>query len=434
MLNLTREEFANTCQCTGAEWVCIDDKVYDVSDWARSHPGGYDLLASMTGLDVSEVFHAFHILHGSSARAVKVLEHLPHVANVTHAEAPESELQKAFHVLRASIEREGLYQTDYFYYYRMGAWLLFLYLLGVYLTLAATTALSTTLAGFCMGLFFQQCAFVGHDAGHCSITHDRKTDALIGAFVGPLLTGVSIDWWKSTHNAHHVATNSISHDPDIQHMPVLAISREQLVGGGVFSSYHQRYLRFDSVAKALISYQQYLFLPLMAVARWNLYLQSLVFVTDLGCMAVFWLWFSCLVSCLPLWRLRFLFLLASHAFAGILHLQIVLSHFSMPVYAGRSFDAPPGEEFFRQQCHTCMDIYSNWTNDWFYGGLQHQLAHHLFPRLPRNRLGEVQLRVQHLCNEFRVPYKIVGWWEGVVQVLQTLGAVATLARETRTIR
>jgi hypothetical protein len=49
---------------------------------------------------------------------------------------------------------------------------------------------TTVVAGIFMGLFFQQCAFVGHDAGHCSITHNRKTDAFIGTVMGPILTGM----------------------------------------------------------------------------------------------------------------------------------------------------------------------------------------------------------------------------------------------------
>lgn len=45
---------------------------------------------------------------------------------------------------------------------------------------------------------------------------------LIGLVVGPLLTGVSTAWWKRSHNAHHVVTNSITHDPDIREESRLA--------------------------------------------------------------------------------------------------------------------------------------------------------------------------------------------------------------------
>jgi hypothetical protein len=200
----------------------------------------------------------------------------------------------------------------------------------------------------------------------------------------------------------------------------------------VFSHYHQKYFNFGVLAKTLISYQQYLFLPIMGVARWNLYVQSLMHTSDIAYIAVFWGWFSLLLFFLQSWKIRLVFLASSHIFAGILHLQIVLSHFSMPVYDGRTFEAPIGEEFFRQQCHTCMDLHSNWINDWFYGGLQFQLAHHLFPRIPRHNLRNVQQKVQAICREHGVDYKIVGWWQGVWGILQTLASVAEKAQITDT--
>jgi fatty acid desaturase len=406
--------------------VCIDNNVYDVSEWAQCHPGGYEILANACGSDASAVFHAFHVPHGSSSRALSILQHLPHVANINIKDTNiKDDFQDAFHLLRSQIERDGLYQASPRFYYQLFSWLAVLFLSAIYLTLTASTALSTLCAGVCMGLFFQQCAFLGHDAGHCSVTHDRDTDTLIGIIAGPLLTGISMAWWKKTHNAHHVDTNSISHDPDIQHMPVLAVTDQQFVNGGVFSHYHRRYFTFDSVAKTFISYQQYIFWPAMLLARWNLYIQSIQHTTDVKYLAVFWAWFSCLTLSLPSWRLRFLFLLATHSFAGILHLQIVLSHFSMPVHCG---SYPQG--FLRQQCCTCMDIHSNWMNDWFYGGLQFQLAHHIFPRIPRHNLRRVQRLIQDMCQKHGVEFKIVGWWEGIFGLFNTLESVATVARHS----
>jgi fatty acid desaturase len=174
-------------------------------------------------------------------------------------------------------------------------------------------------------------------------------------------------------------------------MPVFAVSKQQFVHGGMFSSYHKKYFPFDRMTKILIGYQQYLFLPVMALARWNLYIQSIRNTTDIKYMIIFWGWFSLLTLSLPSWSLQCAFLASSHCFAGILHLQIVLSHFSMPVHHGMLNDI----SFVRHQCNTCMDIHSNWTNDWFYGGLQFQLTHHLFPRLPRHNLRSVQFQLAH---------------------------------------
>jgi sphingolipid 8-(E)-desaturase len=49
--------------------------------------------------------------------------------------------------------------------------------------------------------------FSAHDAGHCAITHNFKIDTLIGLFIADFCCGLSMGWWKSSHNVHHLITN-----------------------------------------------------------------------------------------------------------------------------------------------------------------------------------------------------------------------------------
>ena len=42
--------------------------------------------------------------------------------------------------------------------------------------------------------------------------------------------------------------------------------------------------------------------------------------------------------------------------------------------------------------------------DWLHGGLQFQIEHHLFPRMPRHNLRKASPHVQALCRELRLPY------------------------------
>ena len=56
----------------------------------------------------------------------------------------------------------------------------------------------------------------------------------------------------------------------------------------------------------------------------------------------------------------------SHMLAGILHVQITISHFSMPTYNGPAFKGVAhGEEFLRQQLYTSMDLDSGPLNNWY---------------------------------------------------------------------
>mmetsp|Transcript_43025 Transcript_43025/g.101171 ORF Transcript_43025/g.101171 Transcript_43025/m.101171 type:complete len:478 (-) Transcript_43025:253-1686(-) len=424
-------------------WISIDDKVYDLTKWAAHHPGGEHLLHNLGGQDASAVYHAFHTSHGSGIKAEKILRNLSHVA--TLAPHTESKLEVDFRELREKIERDGMYDTSWTFYLGLALWLSTILASAIYLTVTADSFGSTLLAAFVYALFLQQCAFVGHDTAHNGITHDRKTDILIGIVVGPLLTGISTSWWKRSHNAHHVVTNSVMYDPDIQHMPVFAITDEQFKNGGTYSKYHNKIFHFDAAAKFLISYQHYLFYPIMAFARWNLYVQSWLLLlnfdvvvdmrsTEIGAMIFYPLSLAYLASHLPSASLVFTFLIVSHMLAGILHVQICISHFTMPTYSGASFEgAPAGEHFIRQQLHTSMDLDSGWWNDWFYGGLQWQVVHHIFPRVPRHNLPIVKEQLQALCKEHGLVYKSVGWWAGNAEIVNVLYDTAMKARQSKMV-
>lgn len=49
--------------------------------------------------------------------------------------------------------------------------------------------------------------FTAHDAGHRAITGNFTVDSLIGVFIADFCCGLSIGWWKSSHNVHHIITN-----------------------------------------------------------------------------------------------------------------------------------------------------------------------------------------------------------------------------------
>lgn len=58
-----------------------------------------------------------------------------------------------------------------------------------------------------LGLFWHQIMFSAHDAGHLSITHNFKVDTAIGIFIADFCCGLSMGWWKSSHNVHHLVPN-----------------------------------------------------------------------------------------------------------------------------------------------------------------------------------------------------------------------------------
>ena len=287
-----------------------------------------------------------------------------------------------------------------------------------------------------MSFFWQQIAFIGHDAGHHAITHNANWDDSIGIVVGNLLTGVSIGWWIKSHNAHHVVTNSVELDPDIQHLPVLAITDKFFKS--VKSFYHDKILHFDKVAQLFVSYQHWLFYLIMGLARHFLYLQSfmLVFsrakvrirVVEIISLCLFWTWYLSLCSYLPSWPTRIFFVLVSNFFVGLIHIQITLSHFSMETYHGLPLDAFKNDEFLQSQLQTTMDIECHPWLDFFHGGLQFQVEHHLFPRVSRQYLRRVKERVQPMCKKHGVKHISMSFVAANMHVIQNLRNTAAKAQ------
>ncbi|KAF9729653.1 Delta 8-(E)-sphingolipid desaturase 2 [Paraphaeosphaeria minitans] len=338
-----------------------------------------------------------------------------------------------YRVLHQQIKDQGLYACRFSEYgkesIRYGMlFAAFLYLLhiGWYLTSAIA-----------LGLFWQQIMFTAHDAAHCGITANFAVDTLIGAFIADFCCGLSIGWWKSSHNVHHLITNDPVHDPDIQNTPLFSNSPTFMKS--VLSSFYNFRFVWDGAADFLIPYQKYTYYPVMAVARFNLYMLSWLHLVspraaqlgaawwtrpvEIAFMACYWYIFGyCLVwSTLPDWFTRVAFVLVSHMVTMILHVQITLSHWGMP-----TSDLGPTESFAQRQLRTTMDVDCPAWLDWFHGGLQFQAVHHLFPRVPRHNLRQVQGLVRNFCDKTQLKYQCYGFVDGNKIVLSRLEEVATM--------
>jgi fatty acid desaturase len=97
-----------------------------------------------------------------------------------------------------------------------------------------------------------------------------------------------------------------------------------------------------------------------------------------------------------------------------------LGHNGMSVYP-----ANQRPDFWKLQVTTTRNVTSNWFVDWFCGGLQYQVDHHLFPMLPRHNLKVVHELVASFCKEQGVTYHEASMMDGTIEVLQHLSKVST---------
>ncbi|KAJ1800274.1 hypothetical protein LPJ59_001215 [Coemansia sp. RSA 2399] len=338
-------------------------------------------------------------------------------------------IQRDYRKLEAHLRAAGFYQCRYSDYAYEAARYAALFAVAVGLILAGPHSAWTFLAaGVSTAMLWQQLAFFAHDLGHNELTGRRKFDMVLGICVGNLLGGLSVGWWKKNHNTHHIVTNDPDNDPDIQHLPFFAVSTRLFESR--WSTYYQRVMHFDAAARSLVALQHRLYYPIMCFARYNLYVQSWSYLAfsafapfrwlEIGCIALFLAWFGYLVALIPTWPLRALYVAVANSISAIIHIQITLSHFAMSTES----PDPVHECYAARQVRTTMDVACPRWLDWFHGGLQFQIEHHLFPRVPRHRLREVQPLVKALCRKHRMDFMEFSFIDGNVYTIRWLGEIA----------
>ncbi|KAK6544210.1 hypothetical protein TWF694_000913 [Orbilia ellipsospora] len=336
--------------------------------------------------------------------------------------------------LDQKLRAKGLYQCNYWAY-------------GIecmrYLSLFALflVCLNTgwyKLSAVFLGCFWHQLTFTAHDAGHMGITHSFVIDTFIGIFIADFCGGLSIGWWKRNHNVHHIVTNEPDHDPDIQHLPFFAI--DQKFFKSLYSTYYDRIMQYDSFAQFVIRLQAWLYYPMLCFGRLNLYRNSWEYLllgqapkrgiawwhryAELTSLALFWAWYGYWVMyrCIPTTEDRLWFFWISHVVPMPVHVQITLSHFAMS-----TSDIGVAESFPQRMLRTTMDVDCPQWLDFFHGGLQFQVIHHLYPRMPRHNLRTAQKYVMEFCKEVGIPYALYGFYEGNKYVIGHLAEISKQA-------
>ncbi len=272
-----------------------------------------------------------------------------------------------------------------------------------------------------LAFVFVQISLLAHDCGHrqFSFHASRKNDWATLIF-GNLLLGVSRQWWIDKHNEHHGHPNQIDADPDVD-IPLLAFEEEQA-------------LDKRGLARFVVQYQAFLIFPLSLLQALSMHFKSVRFLIEkkakstlaeallLG--AHFALYFGLLFSVLePLPAM--LFIAVHRGLFGMYMVSIFApNHKAMPV-----LDRDSQLDFLRRQVLTSRNVIAHPITDFWYGGLNYQIEHHLFPRLPRNKLREAQPIIKDFCRAHSIAYHETSVLQSYQEILQHLHEVGAPLRE-----
>jgi fatty acid desaturase len=321
--------------------------------------------------------------------------------------------------LKQLIRKKGLLDKQPTYYtYKILFTLSLLALSVAFLVVTSNPWLQLLNAAF-LAFVFNQLGFIGHDLGHRQLLHDARKNT-IGRLIFTLLLGISGELWVRTHNQHHSNPNNTDLDPDID-IPVLAFTREEARSK-------------QGIARFIVKYQAYFYFPLMCIlplAQYNrgirflLHKQGKHTAAEALCMAIhFVLYIGLPVYFLTPWQ-AVLFVIIQQGLYGLLMASVFApNHKGMPV-----LDKESRLDFLHRQVLTSRNVKAHPLTDFWYGGLKYQIEHHLFPNMPRNKLGEAQTIVKAFCHARSIPYQEIGLLKSYENILQYLHEVSAVLRD-----
>ncbi|MCS0634889.1 acyl-CoA desaturase [Streptomyces sp. LP05-1] len=269
-------------------------------------------------------------------------------------------------------------------------------------------------------------AFHGHDAGHAQIGAGRRGDRAVQLIHANLLLGMSREWWNDKHNRHHANPNHEHKDPDVA-PDVLVFAAHQAAGRTGFRGWltrHQAGLFLPLATLEALALKMYgIRAPLSPAApfrsrRARVLEGALILAHLVGCATLL------LTALTPGQALVFALL-----HQGLLGLQLSLAF--APNHKGMAVPDPEGEPWghLRRQVLTSRNIRGGVLTDWFLGGLNHQIEHHLFPGMPRPHLRLARPLVRAHCRSLSLPYTETGLLDSY---RQALGHLHTVGEPLRT--
>ncbi|MFT3936887.1 MAG: acyl-CoA desaturase [Chitinophagaceae bacterium] len=256
-----------------------------------------------------------------------------------------------------------------------------------------------------------------HDACHGSYSSKKWLNDLMGLSLNAL--GGNAFIWKFKHNIiHHTYTNVDGVDDDIAKSPLMRQCASQK-----WVPAHRYQHIYVVLVYAISSFAW------VTMMDFNKYFKQKVFTTTLQKMSVkehliFWLskvLYGVFYVAIPVyfvgwgpWALGFTFLhlALGLTLALIFQLAHVVEHVEFEAAAGMDHKLIENEWAIHQIKTTANFAPKNKFINWYVGGLNYQVEHHLFPRISHVHYPAISNIVKQTCQDFDLPYHSISTFSG----------------------
>lgn len=290
---------------------------------------------------------------------------------------------------------------------QISIWTLILFL-GYYLAWTSSTwpvAISgCVMISFCMS----QLAFWGHNAGHEAISRKTTFNRFLGHWSMGICCGLAFDEWKGRHKQHHRYVQQDDIDPDMIIDSVASVTVNSMSKkSGFFKKIGQLQHLYVGFLSLLFGHSQRI-LSQVGVLKKPVHYRRDLFVTLIHYCAFVIL---PITMGIPLSKVLIVYLGSACILGPHLAAVFWVNHIGMPLIRESS-----KMHNFEQQVVTSRTISNPKYLDWFYGGLNFQIEHHLYPSIPSCRLREMQSLVRPKIEDGPLDYTNDTWTNAIKDV------------------
>lgn len=246
------------------------------------------------------------------------------------------------------------------------------------------------LLGLFLTLLFTRAVFVSHDILHTQYFKNKSLSKKLSYPFSALILSNSSSWWDHKHNInHHTYCNIVEKDADIR---ALDGAFTPAKGNRPFIKKYKHFIFWGALF--------FMFPAFIA--------QSYKFVIT----RKLWSEFALMLLHWPLvWGTLLYQIGALDTFIVALTLNFVLSPwlafgFITNHLGCETFSEEEAKNFswMELQMRGSRSLKGGFFIHWFYGGLNTQIEHHLFPKAPRFHLLKIQKITKEFAKEYNIPY------------------------------
>ena len=119
------------------------------------------------------------------------------------------------------------------------------------------------------------------------------------------------------------------------------------------------------------------------------------------------------------------FLLVNNVLTGLyMGTAFATNHKAMPLMKEKL-------DFLHMQVLTARNIKSNLLTDFWYGGLNYQIEHHLFPSMPRNNYGKASKIIKAFCQQHSIEHYETGVFQTYKEILRHFHQTGAVLRKPK---